>query len=174
MPVWLGVCALAALAIVFAIVILTATALAQLRAETQALTSILRRDLGELQARLDAADAQARSARTEIRHGAERTEYTITSVGDSDASADRAERDDAPTVAAPLFADIVARESVVHAVSLAAGLRRALSAENRHRIRFEMRREVKRARKDRRTVRRQAQREVAARQRGGIGLGEPS
>lgn len=49
-----------------------------------------------------------------------------------------------------LFADIVARESVIKAAGLAHGLRRALSAENRNRIRFEFRREVKRSRKQRR------------------------
>ena len=55
-----------------------------------------------------------------------------------------------PTVPGPMFTDIVLRETVVQAASLAAGLRRALAPEVRNRIRFEMRREVKRARKQRR------------------------
>lgn len=73
--------------------------------------------------------------------------------------------DPAPVVPAPVFADLVLRESAVQAVTLAAGLRRALSPETRHRIRFEMRREVKRARKQRRADLRAARRDLHARQR---------
>ena len=78
------------------------------------------------------------------------------------------------TVAAPLFADIVLRETVVQAAALAAGLRRALSPESRNRIRFEMRREVKRARKQRRADLREARREWEARQRAQVDLDEDS
>ncbi len=49
--------------------------------------------------------------------------------------------------------------------SLSHGVRRALSAEARNRIRFEMRREVKRSRKHRRMEQREAYREWQARQR---------
>ena len=72
---------------------------------------------------------------------------------------------DQPVVAAPLFADLVLRESVVQAASLAAGLRRALAPETRHRVRLEMRREVKRARKQRRSDLRAFRRDRDARQR---------
>jgi hypothetical protein len=51
----------------------------------------------------------------------------------------------------------------VRVVSLGHGVRRALSAENRHRIRFEMRREVKRSRKRRRRDLRAAQRHTGSR-----------
>ena len=64
-----------------------------------------------------------------------------------------------------LFADIVAREGVIKAAGLAHGLRRALSPETRHRIRFEMRREVKRSRKQRRTDLKAALRDMQARER---------
>ena len=67
--------------------------------------------------------------------------------------------------AAPVFADIVLRETVVQAASLVHGVRRALSPETRNRIRFEMRREVKRSRKQRRADLREARREWEARQR---------
>ena len=74
----------------------------------------------------------------------------ITRLGD-DAPAPRP---DEPARAQPvetaLFADLVLRETVVKAASLAHGVRRALDAETRNRIRFEMRRELKRARKQRR------------------------
>jgi hypothetical protein len=64
-----------------------------------------------------------------------------------------------------LFADIVARESVVKAASWTHGLRRALSAESRNRIRFEVRRETRRATRERRAETKQALREFRARER---------
>jgi hypothetical protein len=77
-------------------------------------------------------------------------------------------------VPGPLFADLVLRESVVQAASLASGLRRALAPETRNRIRFEMKREVKRARKQRRADLRRARREWEARQRAEVRLDEPT
>lgn len=64
-----------------------------------------------------------------------------------------------------LFADIVAREAVVKAASWTHGLRRALSAENRNRIRFQVRQETRRAGRDRRAETKQALREYRARER---------
>lgn len=64
-----------------------------------------------------------------------------------------------------LFADIVARETVVKAASWTHGVRRALAPEVRHRIRFEMRRELKRARKQRRSDLKAALRDLQARER---------
>lgn len=87
-------------------------------------------------------------------------DYVITHLGEEE----RAEPP-VPVVPAPLFADLVLRESVVQAASLAAGLRRALAPEMRHKIRFEMRREVKRARKQRRADLREARRAWEAQQR---------
>jgi hypothetical protein len=78
---------------------------------------------------------------------------------------------DEPTQAVParidgaLFADIVARETVIKAAALAHGLRRGLSAETRNRIRFEMKREVKRSRKQRRADLKAALRDHQARDR---------
>ncbi len=73
-----------------------------------------------------------------------------------------------------LFADIVARETVVKAASWTAGLRRALSAESRNRIRFAVRQETRRAGRERRSEMKQALREFRARERAGVGgdLGE--
>ena len=91
-------------------------------------------------------------------------EYVITNLGGP-------EPDDAepgpptPQVGAALFADLVLRETVVRAASLAHGVRHALDAETRNRIRFEMKREVRRSRKQRRSDTRQARREWEARQR---------
>ena len=76
-----------------------------------------------------------------------------------------AEPEPAPTVPAPVFADLLLKETVVQTASLFHGLRRALSPETRNRIRFHMRQEVKRSRKQRRAELREVRREWAARQR---------
>ena len=65
-----------------------------------------------------------------------------------------------------LFADIVARETVVKAASWTHGLRRALTPESRNRIRFAMRQESKRTRKARKVEQREALREYRARRTG--------
>jgi hypothetical protein len=85
-------------------------------------------------------------------------EFVITRVGE-------AEAEPAPTVAAPVFADLLLKETVVQTASLFHGLRRALSPETRNRIRFQMRQEVKRSRKQRRAELREVRREWAARHR---------
>ena len=87
-------------------------------------------------------------------------EYVITHIGEPEP-----EPAPVPTVAAPVFADIVLRETVVQGASLFHGLRRALAPETRSRIRFQMRQEVKRSRKQRRIELREVRREWAARQR---------
>ena len=91
-------------------------------------------------------------------------EYVITHVGEPEP-----EPEPAPTVAAPVFADMVLRETVVQTASLFHGLRRALAPETRNRIRFHMRQEVKRSRKQRRIELREVRREWAARQRAAMG-----
>ncbi len=72
--------------------------------------------------------------------------------------------------AAPAFADIVLKETVVMAASLAHGVRRGLAPANRNRIRFEMKQEVRRSRKQRRADLKAAQRDLHARQRGLLDL----
>ena len=71
-----------------------------------------------------------------------------------------------------LFADIVARETVVKAASWTAGLRRALSPESRNRIRFQVRQETRRAGRERRAETKQALREFRARGRAAAGRTE--
>jgi len=88
------------------------------------------------------------------------TEYVITRMGQPEP-----EPEPAPTVPAPVFADLVLKETVVQTASLFHGLRRALDPETRHRIKFHMRQEVKRSRKQRRTELKEVRREWAARQR---------
>ena len=87
-------------------------------------------------------------------------EYVITRMGDPEP-----EPEPVPTVPAPVFADLLLKETVVQTASLFHGLRRALDPETRNRIRFHMRQEVKRSRKQRRAELREVRREWAARQR---------
>ena len=89
----------------------------------------------------------------------------ITTAGEDPPEAEERSVVPARLVPAPLFADLVLRESVVQAASWTAGVRRALSAEHRQRVRLEMRREVKRARKQRRAELRAARRDWQAHQR---------
>jgi hypothetical protein len=60
------------------------------------------------------------------------------------------------------FATLAARESMIRLVALGHGVRRALSAESRNRIRFEVGREVRRARKVRRRELKEARRHLRA------------
>ena len=95
-------------------------------------------------------------------------EFVITRVGQA-APEVPPQAEPAPTLSAPVFADIVLREGVVQAASLFQGLRRALAPETRNRIRFHVRQEVKRSRKQRRSELREVRREWAARQRAAMG-----
>ena len=153
-----------------------------------ALVVLTVRSRRRIAARLDAAHAEAETLRLQIEEIRRRleaplavrqdSEFVITQLGGFETGASApssttglaSSTEAVPAVPAPVFADIVLRETVVQAASLAAGLRRALSPEVRNRIRFEMRREVKRARKQRRADQRAARREWEARQRAGIDL----
>ena len=89
-------------------------------------------------------------------------EFVITSLGD-EPSAPAAAHGLAPAdLSAPAFASLAARESLIRLVSLGHGVRRALSAESRNRIRFEVGREIRRARKVRRRDLKEARRHLRA------------
>jgi hypothetical protein len=92
-------------------------------------------------------------------------DYVITKIGEP-------EPEPVPTVPAPVFADLLLKETVVQTASLFQGLRRALAPETRNRIRFHMRQEVKRSRKQRRTELREVRREWVARQRAAMAAEE--
>lgn len=139
-----------------------------------ALTVALLRTRSRTRRELDAARAESAGLRAQVdeieRVLASRApdpsapEYTITALG----SAARPGAEP-PRIDQALFADLVLRETVVRAASLAHGVRRALGAESRNRIRFEVRREIRRSRKQRRTDLRGARRDREARQRGSLG-----
>jgi hypothetical protein len=130
--------------------------------------------------RLEAASASRRGSWSES--GAEEShlphldedeaappEFVITRIGEVEAEP---APESAPTVPAPVFADLLLKETVVQTASLFQGLRRALDPETRNRIRFHMRQEVKRSRKQRRAELREVRREWAARQRAGMAAEE--
>lgn len=92
-------------------------------------------------------------------------EFVIT---DLDAPAEPADRAVATRLEGRLFADIVLRESLVKAASWAYGVRRALSAEQRNRVRFEVRRETRRSARQRRADTKEALRQYYARESGDV------
>ncbi|MGN6252798.1 MAG: hypothetical protein ACTHNS_13370 [Marmoricola sp.] len=114
---------------------------------------------GQLSGRLDAAseglDRRA-AAVPEPRAQARVAEFVITDLGSSPE----------PVLAAPVADRVVLSatlgEPLVRGVAFAHGLRRALSAESRNRIRFEVRREIRRSRRRRRQEMKDAWRRVRA------------
>jgi hypothetical protein len=139
-------------------------ALVHLRARTSHDLAATRAEAEALRERLDRIEHEP--ARPEPPAGRAEREYTITQVGDAHAPVTSGHP--APRPGTGGFADLLLRESVIRLGSLTHGVRRALAAETRNRIRFEMKREVKRARKQRRIDRRAAHRDWQARQRDGL------
>ena len=97
-------------------------------------------------------------------------EFVITSLPDGRSTATLTTRDDddeapeSPQVSAGQFASVALGESLVRLLSLGYGVGRALSPENRNRIRFAMRQEVRRARRQRRRDEKEARRHLRAHQ----------
>lgn len=152
--VWLAAACALATALVLVALLLAARALRRAaRAEARAAA------LEERVALLGSPVAEAPRPVAE----ADTSTFVITHLGEHDA----VERETA--VAQPidgrLFADIVARETVVKAASWTHGLRRALSAESRNRIRFQVRQETRQAGRERKAELKQALREHRARRR---------
>ncbi|WP_436699876.1 hypothetical protein [Nocardioides sp. BYT-33-1] len=167
-PTWLVVVTLGAVLALAVAAFRLSRSVRQARRHTEALLEAAAQDAEALRAQLAGIEAELqdqhegaiRSERTPVATVDDR-EYVITDLGQ-----EHGPRVPARVVPAPLFADILLRESVIKTAALAAGLRRALSPEVRNRIRFEMRREVKRSRKERKLMLRAARRDLEARQRG--------
>lgn len=163
-PAGLGLLALLALALA-----LVSMALVRVRSRTRKELAAARAETAALRADLDQVERLL--ARQAPRRPREPDEYTITRLGETPQPDPAASAGPHATVDRALFADLVLRETVVRAASLAHGVRRALSPESRNRIRFEVGREVKRSRKQRRADTRQAVREWEARQRAAMADG---
>lgn len=163
-PAWALVATTVAVLLLGLLAAVALVAVGRARRRAGAELDAVRASAEQLVARVE--EVELRLARQQRREGPDAHEYVITHVGDpADEQAGPDDDGEAPTVPAPLFADLVLRESAVQAASLARGLRRALAPETRNRIRFEMRREVKRARKQRRADLREARRAWQARGR---------
>ena len=132
--------------------------------------ALLWRTSRRLATRLSELESERRTPHATARQVvAEPSPYVITELNDGDVNTvTDIEGVVSARIDGALFADIVARESVVKVAGLAHGLRRALSAETRNRIRFEMKREVKRSRKQRRADVKSAMRDFQTRDRAGM------
>ena len=115
-------------------------------------TAALRQRLDELAARLEHPAPVAAPAASD-------TAYVITDAGTTSVEPVVADR----LVLGPTVSATVG-EPLVKALALGHGVRRALSAESRHKIRFEMRRESRRSRKGRRREMKDAWRRERARE----------
>jgi hypothetical protein len=111
------------------------------RARQDAALATAREDVAILRARVEELSAELASSRAAT-VGPAPTEYVITTAGDLSARN--------PQVPERAVLSVTLGEPLVKLAALGHGVRRALSAEARNRISFEMRREVKRARKARR------------------------
>lgn len=134
----------------------TRAELVSTRAEAQA----LRERVESLARRLDRYDAARPDPTTVPDPGAGTgagAAYVITDAGEDRPGVLAEPR---PMVADRVVLNAALGEPLVRAVALGHGLRRALGAESRNRIRFEMRRESKRVRKQRRREMREAYRQA--------------
>jgi hypothetical protein len=136
------------------------------RADLEAMLAAAHREIDDLRMRLDAA-----TARLAPEAPRDTVEYLITDVGTAPAlfEAGALPEPSGPPIEVPdrLVLTATVGAPLVRAAAFAHGVRRALSAESRNRIRFEMRREVRAARKRRRRLVRDHLRQVRAQERAG-------
>jgi hypothetical protein len=150
--VLLAVCALAVVCVVLLVALWRVRAGASRTADELA---VVRRRLDDLERTRVVLPAAAAPVAAPV-------EFVITDLGRDEATPQALHLD------GPAFADIVLKETVVKAASLAHGVRRGLAPATRNRIRFEMKQEVRRARKQRRADLKAAQRDRHARQRAAL------
>lgn len=151
---WLAAGALVlGLVLVVAVVLLT-VALVRSRAQTHSALAEARESRQELLRRLEQLERPVGSVSEGVQ------EFVITDVGVPDP-----EPPAVPTrIEGRLFVDVLVRETVVKAASWTHGVRVGLSAENRNRLRFEMRRETKVAARRRKADIKEALRQYYANQ----------
>jgi hypothetical protein len=150
----IGGLSLVCLALLVALLVVLLVVLLRLRAGSRRTTA----DLASLRQRLDELERQRVQTSPAVSVTAP-AEFVITDLGHERTSVEPVRLD------GPAFADVVLKETVVKAASLAHGVRRGLAPASRNRIRFEMRQEVRRARKQRRADLKAAQRDLHSRQR---------
>jgi len=129
-----------------------------------------RRSRADLEAMLDAAHRESDHLRLRLEELTSRpaelepAEFVITHVGEPEDPGAQLAVSDRLVLSATLG------EPLVKAAAFSHGVRRALSAESRNRIWFEMRREVRASRRRRRQLRRRLEREYRANLRAGEDL----
>jgi hypothetical protein len=126
------------------------------RARSRRELALAAAEIAELRRRVDALSEQLERTVENDRARAGDPAYVITDAGEV--------RPD-PTVPDRVVLSAAVGEPLVKVLSFGHGLRRAMSAESRNRIWFEMRREVRRARKQRRRETKEAWRRMQAEER---------
>jgi hypothetical protein len=166
---------LAVAAVLVVVAATVAVAAMGLRRRTERELSAARAEVGALRGRVEDLDGRMRALASVAGHPvATDPEFVITSMSAADTSrAVEAVSDEGEPgpVRAGDFASVAARESLVRLLCLGYGVRRALSAGNRNRMRFEMRQEVKLARRRRRQDLKAARRHLRAAGAGGERVG---
>jgi len=167
------------------VLIVTVAAVAVVVAAGAVALRVSRRERRRLATQVESAHADVEALRARVEElsrelssgtpgvtGPDAREFVITSLPDGTLRGTPVAAEDEPattTTSTPLsagqFASVALGESLVRLLSLGYGVRRALTAESRNRIRFEMRREVKRSRRQRRRDLKEAKRHLRADQR---------
>ncbi|MGN6574092.1 MAG: hypothetical protein ACTHKG_00255 [Nocardioides sp.] len=137
--------AVTAVLLVVLLAVVLRSARSRRRLEDQLAAS--REELVEVRCRLDRLAQQVEPLPDVRRPVADQQEYVITTAGEPEPAT---EAGPPPPVSGREFASLALGESLVRLVSYGYGVKRALSAENRNRIAFEVKREVRRSRKQRR------------------------
>jgi len=151
--------AVAAVAVLGLVVAVTASVSGRRRLEHELRTS--RESVERLQDRVEEL-SRAMDVPAPHRPPPPGQEFVITSLGEASPAAADGTGESSGQPSGPGFASLAARESLIRAVSLGHGVRRALSAESRNRIRFEVGREIRAARKVRRRELKEARRHLRA------------
>lgn len=125
------------------------------RAETRRQLAAAQDETAALRARLDDLASRMERPAPVAAPAVSDAAYVITDAGTTA---------DEPAVADRVVLTTTLGEPLVKALALGHGVRRALSAESRHKIRFEMRREARRTRKGRRREMKDAWRRERARE----------
>jgi hypothetical protein len=150
-----GAAALALLVVAIVVAVVAGTRRRRSRADLEAMLLAAQREVDDLRRRIDEL------TRPPV---AEPPDFVITHVGDE---APEHATDDSVAVPDRLVLSATLGEPLVKVAAFSHGVRRALSAESRNRIWFEMRREVRASRRRRRQLRKQLERDYRARLRAG-------
>ena len=161
----------AAAMLLLVVVVLTVTRRRRSWHDLEAMLAAAQQESDALRQRLDELTARPAvpQQRTESgRRAPEQADFVITHVGEPDL--EPAGPSEAVPVPDRLVLSATLGEPLVKVAAFSHGVRRALSAESRNRIWFEMRREVRASRRRRRQLRKRLERDHRARLRSGDDL----